>query len=105
MISAYKTALILSRSIDVVVLTTGSPAVERLNARLTVYRCRDWFLPDPENYSVVPGLFSTLRRVIEREAPTVFYRIDLIGDQLFQFLPPRRRNNIQAITVAANTAE
>lgn len=72
MISAYKTALYLSKKIDVVVLTTGLPRYEKLNPRLTVYRMPDIFFPDPINYSVIPGLFYYLWRVIKIEKPTHF---------------------------------
>lgn len=71
MISAYKTALALSQHIDVVVLTTGQPATETINPRLRIYRLRDWFLPDPINYSIVPGLWGGLRRILRSERPDV----------------------------------
>jgi glycosyltransferase involved in cell wall biosynthesis len=72
MISAYKTALELSKDHQVVVLTTGKPKYERLNNSLTVYRMWDLFLPDPINYSVVPNLPFRLWSVIRRERPDVF---------------------------------
>ncbi len=72
MISAYKTALALSRRMDVVVLTTGTPAEEQVNPRLKIYRMKDWFLPDPVNYSVVPGLIPALERVMRREKPDIY---------------------------------
>jgi glycosyltransferase involved in cell wall biosynthesis len=72
MISAYKSALFLSRRMEVVVLTTGRPKYEELNPRLRIYRMRDWFLPDPVNYSLVPGLAWNLWRVVRRERPDVF---------------------------------
>lgn len=71
MISAYKTALFLSKQMEVVVLTTGRPAYEQLNPHLSVYRLRDWFLPDPVNYSIVPGLFRHVWRIVRREKPDV----------------------------------
>src|SRR3989344_2165473 len=72
MISAYKTALFLSKKIDVVVLTTGKPKYEQLNPRLKIYRMPDIFLPDPINYSIIPGLFWHLWRVVKLEKPTHF---------------------------------
>lgn len=72
MISAYKAANYLSKKIDVVVLTTGRPSFELINSHLRIYRCRDWFLPDPINYSVVPGIFFRLRKIIKLERPDVF---------------------------------
>lgn len=70
MISAYKTALYLSKKHEVVVLTTGTPRYEKINDNLTVYRLRDLFLPDPVNYSIVPGLFTGLASIIKKEKPT-----------------------------------
>ncbi len=72
MISAYKTALYLSKTEPVVVLTTGSPSYERINDNLVVYRMWDWFMPDPINYSIVPGLAWHLFKVIRKERPTHF---------------------------------
>ncbi len=72
MISAYKTAIHLSKTMDVVVLTTGKPSYEEIHPRLRVYRCRDLFMPDPINYSIVPGLFFKLQQIIRREHPDVF---------------------------------
>lgn len=72
MISAYKTALHLSEAMDVVVLTTGKPSYEEVHQRLRVYRCWDIFIPDPVNYSIVPGLFFKLWSVIRKERPDIF---------------------------------
>lgn len=72
MVSAYKMATYLSRFIEVVVVTAGTPAYEEINPKLRIYRSRDWFLPDPVNYSVVPGIFRVLRRVLRDEQPSVF---------------------------------
>lgn len=72
MISAYKTALALSKRMDVVVLTTGSPIEEQANPRLKIYRMKDWFIPDPVNYSIVPGLIPVLERIIRREKPDIY---------------------------------
>lgn len=72
MISAYKAANYLSKNHKVVVLTTGRPAKEVINHNLTVYRMWDIFLPDPINYSIVPGLLFSLLWVIKKERPTHF---------------------------------
>lgn len=72
MISGYKTALNLSKGHQVVVLTTGKPAYEKLNPNLKIYRLKDLFLPDPVNFSIVPGLFSKLKKVIKKEKPDIF---------------------------------
>lgn len=72
MMSAYRTALELSREHDVVVLTTGQPRFEQLNARLRVFRLFDLFLPDPINYSIVPNLWYRVVQLVRREQPDVF---------------------------------
>jgi glycosyltransferase involved in cell wall biosynthesis len=72
MISAYKTALYLSKHHQIVVLTTGRPRYEKLNKNLTIYRLPDIFIPDPLNLSYVPGLYYHLIRVVRREKPTHF---------------------------------
>lgn len=72
MISAYKTALYLSKSCEVVVLTVGKPRFEQLNPNLKIYRMWDLFIPDPVNYSVVPSLLFSLIHVIRSERPTHF---------------------------------
>lgn len=72
MMSAYKTALNLSKKMKVVVLTTGQPKYEIINPNLKVYRMWDIFLPDPVNYSIVPGLIPHLEKVIHLEKPDIF---------------------------------
>jgi glycosyltransferase involved in cell wall biosynthesis len=72
MISGYKTALSLSKKMKVVVLTTGRPFYEELNPNLKIYRMKDFFIPDPVNYFIVPGLFFYLLKVIKKEKPDVF---------------------------------
>lgn len=69
MISAYKTALQLSKRHEVVVLTTGKPRYEVLNENLAVYRMPDLFIPDPVNYSIVPTLFFSIFRILRKERP------------------------------------
>ncbi|MCA9388672.1 glycosyltransferase family 4 protein [Candidatus Berkelbacteria bacterium] len=72
MMSAYKTALNLSKKMQVVVLTTGSPQYETISPNLKIYRMWDLFLPDPINYSIVPGLIPNLEKIIHREQPDIF---------------------------------
>lgn len=70
MISGQKTAYELSKSHEVIVLTTGTTSrIERPNPNLTLYRLKDIFLPDPINYSVVPILFHALATIIRRDRP------------------------------------
>ena len=72
MVSAYKMAHHLSRVIQVVVLTTGSPKYEEINENLKIYRMRDLFFSDPINYSVVPNLYYNLLKVMRKEKPDVY---------------------------------
>lgn len=72
MISAYKTALELSKDHEVAVLTTGRPAYEELSNTLRIYRMRDMFFPDPLNQSIIPGLWWSIWRVMRKEKPEMF---------------------------------
>jgi len=76
MISGYKSALGLAAlGHDVVVFTSGSrgqPEVEEISAHLKVYRFRDFFLPDPVNFGIMPFLYWRVRKVLRREEPTHF---------------------------------
>lgn len=69
MASAQKAAEQLSKDHEVVVVTTGKPAFTQLASGIRVYRMFDFFIPDPVNYSFVPGLFFSLLKVIRRERP------------------------------------
>lgn len=71
MASAQKAAEQLSKDHNVVVLTTGKPAFIQLPSGMRVYRMFDFFIPDPVNYSVVPGLLFTLLKVLRREQPDI----------------------------------
>lgn len=71
MISAYKTALYLSKSQKVIVLTAGPPGYEKLNDNLEIYRLKDWFMPDPINYSIIPGLFGKFFQLIDEKKPDI----------------------------------
>jgi glycosyltransferase involved in cell wall biosynthesis len=67
MISGQKTAYELAKKHDVIVLTTGTTnRVEQRSDRLTIYRLKDIFLPDPINYSVVPTLFHAIQTILKR---------------------------------------
>jgi glycosyltransferase involved in cell wall biosynthesis len=76
MISGYKAALGLSAlGHDIVVFTSGSRGqaeVEEASPHLKVYRFRDFFLPDPVNFGIMPFLFWRIVRVLRRERPTHF---------------------------------
>lgn len=70
MMSAYKTALALAEHACVTVVTAGPPPRrEQVSDRLTVYRLWDLFLPDPINYGIVPGIFTSLLPIIWRTKP------------------------------------
>lgn len=71
--SAYKTALALSRHVPVVVVAAGPPPrYEKVNDRLTIYRLLDLYLPDPVNYGITPGIFTSLPQIIRKEKPDAF---------------------------------
>ncbi len=70
MISGQKTAYELSKSHQVIVLTTGTTSrIERPNSNLTIYRLKDIFLPDPINFSIVPTLFHAVQTIMRHDAP------------------------------------
>jgi len=72
MISGQKSAHGLAKSHQVIVVTTGQRStVEQLTNNLKVYRIKDWFLKDPINYSIIPGFFRKLRKIITQERPDV----------------------------------
>ena len=71
MISAYKTALNLSKDNQVIVLTTGKKRYEKISNNLTIYRLKDYFLPDPINYSFVPKLFSKFFQLVKNNKPDI----------------------------------
>lgn len=70
MISGQKTAYKLAEQHQVLVLTTGRETTQvKINSNLTIYRLKDIFLPDPINYSIVPGLFQTVKQIVYQEKP------------------------------------
>ncbi len=75
MVSAYKTAILLSKNrFDVSVLTSrtkDSKKFERIDG-IKVYRMPCFFIPDPFNYTVTPFLCFHLLRIIKKEKPDVF---------------------------------
>ncbi len=80
MISGQRTAYTLAKNHQVVVLTTGIKAsVTQPLSTLKIYRLKDIFLPDPVNYSIIPGLFGAVKRIIETEKPDAF----LINKHMF----------------------
>lgn len=101
MISAYKTALQLSKDMDIRVLTTGQPRHERLNDRLEIERMADIFLPDPVNYSIVPNLAWRLWRSIRAWKPDVV----LINKHMFftSLAAPLARLFGQKVVVGTDT--
>jgi glycosyltransferase involved in cell wall biosynthesis len=72
--SGFKAAFALARSgREVVVLTSGSagsPRTEVPAPGLKVYRFRDFFIPDPVNFGILPFLSYRLWSVLRAERPT-----------------------------------
>lgn len=80
MISGQKTAYELAKSHEVIVLTTGPRStVEQKNKKLKIYRVKDIFLRDPINYSIIPGLFGMVRKIVKQDKPDAF----LINKHMF----------------------
>lgn len=71
MASAQKAAEQLGKDNQVVVFTTGKPRESTLPNGVRIYRVRDFFMPDPVNYSIVPGLIPRLFSVVRRERPDI----------------------------------
>ncbi len=80
MVSAYKTALALSKKHQVIVVTSGDKKEEKsINPNLKVYNLKHIFLKDPINYNIIPGLFSFIKKIIKKENPDIF----LINKHMF----------------------
>lgn len=47
----------------------GKESVEHVSEKLTIYRKKDFFLPDPWNYGIAFGFFGLVRRIIREEHP------------------------------------
>ncbi|MDD5041796.1 MAG: glycosyltransferase family 4 protein [Candidatus Peribacteraceae bacterium] len=71
MVSTVKLAELWQRlGYRVVVACMGpSDGVEAISPTLTIYRRKDFFLPDPWNYGIAFGFFSLVRRIIRDEKP------------------------------------
>lgn len=73
MISGQKTAFELAKNHQVTVVTTGKQAaVENPIPSLKIVRVKDYFIPDPVNYSFVPSLFKEVSRIVREENPDGF---------------------------------
>ena len=47
----------------------GKESVTKVSESLTIYRKKDFFLPDPWNYGIAFGFFGFVRRIIHEEHP------------------------------------
>ncbi|MDO8468259.1 MAG: glycosyltransferase [Candidatus Peribacter sp.] len=47
----------------------GKESVTKVSESLTIYRKKDFFLPDPWNYGIAFGFFGLVRRIIREERP------------------------------------
>lgn len=73
MMSAYKSALNLSKHAHVIVLAAGdAPRYERMNKNLEVYRLKSIYLGDPINYMMPLSIFWQTIRLTLKEKPDVF---------------------------------
>jgi glycosyltransferase involved in cell wall biosynthesis len=48
---------------------SSASGVERVSNTLTLYRKKDFFLPDPLNFGIAPGFTGLVRRIISEEKP------------------------------------
>ncbi|MSR87248.1 glycosyltransferase [Candidatus Peribacteria bacterium] len=73
MVSSYKLADLWQRlGYRVVVACMGDMAgKEIVSPTLTVYRKKDFFLPDPWNYGIAPGFTGLVRKIIKEEKPDI----------------------------------
>lgn len=72
MMSAYKSAIELSKKAHVIVLAAGpKPRYEKIHPRLEVYRLWNLYLKDPVNYMIPPGILLKTVQLIFRERPDV----------------------------------
>jgi glycosyltransferase involved in cell wall biosynthesis len=73
MVSSVKLAELWQRlGYRVVVACMGSvSSVERPSPTLTIYRRKDFFLPDPWNYGIAPFFTTFVRRIIRTEKPDI----------------------------------
>lgn len=71
MVSSVKLAELWQRSgYRVVVACMGFPVIdERVSSSLTIYRKKDFFLPDPLNFGISIGFSRFVRRIIRAEKP------------------------------------
>lgn len=73
MMSAYKTALNLSKQAHIIVLAAGDePHYERINKNLEVYRLKNIYLKDPINYMIPLSIFWHTIRLSIKEKPDVY---------------------------------
>ena len=74
----------------VVVVCMGSKSgEERVSDTLTIYRRKDWFLPDPLNFGIALGFTGLVRRVIRKEKPDLIVCNKVLFWSSFSLIPLR----------------
>lgn len=73
MVSSFKLAELWQRiGYRVIVACMGAETSrEEISPTLTLYRKKDFFLPDPWNYGIAPGFAGMVRRIIRDEKPDI----------------------------------
>lgn len=73
MVSTVKLAELWQRLGYRVVVACMGPATgkETVSPSLTIYRRKDFFLPDPWNYGIAFGFYALVRRIIREEHPDI----------------------------------
>src|SRR5690606_13042403 len=91
MVSSVKLAELWQRlGYKVVVACMGSVSgVENVSPTLTIYRRKDWFLPDPLNFGIALGFTGMVRRIIREEKPDLIVVNKVLFWSSFCIIPLR----------------
>lgn len=91
MVSSVKLAELWQRiGYRVVVVCMGSESgIEHVSDTLTIYRKKDWFLPDPLNFGIAFGFTGLVRRVMRLEKPDLIVANKVLFWSSFCLIPLR----------------
>jgi len=91
MVSSVKLSELWQRlGYRVVVVCMGSESgTEHVSDTLTIYRKKDWFLPDPLNFGIALGFTGLVRRIIRKESPDLVIMNKVLFWTSFCLLPLR----------------